>query len=381
MASIKKNPNGTYTVRWRATPGAKVRQPQQTFARRTDAERFARHIETAKDRGEYIDPAAAKTNLAQWLTHWHRSRLNLRPSTATRDETYLRRYLIEPLGHHTLGTLQPHHIRSWVADMATRYAPATVRKAHQLLKAALQTAVDDRMIPTNPATNTPLPAIDDPTHRYLTLDQVHHLATSIHPRWKAFVYTGALAGLRPGELCALRTTNLNLKDQRLTVTHTATEHRGHITYGPPKTKAALRTISIGTQLTDILRTHLHDHGTNVIDLTAPPLVFTAPEGGPLRRSTFRRRQWADAVNRSVGPPMRIHDLRHTAAALAISQGVHPKVLQERLGHRDIATTLDVYGGLFHGYDEGIAEALDTAFLATMRDDSAATSRPTRPSRP
>ena len=63
--------------------------------------------------------------------------------------------------------------------------------------------------------------------------------------------------------------------------------------------------------------------------------------------------------------MRIHDLRHTSAALAIAQGVHPKVLQERLGHRDIQTTFNVYGGLFHGFDEGIAHALDDAFTASL----------------
>ena len=63
--------------------------------------------------------------------------------------------------------------------------------------------------------------------------------------------------------------------------------------------------------------------------------------------------------------MRIHDLRHTHAALLISQGAHPKVIQSRLGHRDISTTMDTYGGLFHGYDEGVAEALDGAFTASL----------------
>jgi len=63
--------------------------------------------------------------------------------------------------------------------------------------------------------------------------------------------------------------------------------------------------------------------------------------------------------------LRIHDSRHTSAALAIAQGVHPKVLQERLGHRDIQTTFNVYGGLFHGFDEGIADALDDAFTAPL----------------
>jgi len=80
---------------------------------------------------------------------------------------------------------------------------------------------------------------------------------------------------------------------------------------------------------------------------------------------MRRRHRKPAVDDSVGAPMRIHDLRHSHAALSIAAGVHPRVLQERLGHRDITTTFGVYGGLFPGADEGVAEALDEAFRASL----------------
>jgi integrase len=93
-------------------------------------------------------------------------------------------------------------------------------------------------------------------------------------------------------------------------------------------------------------------------------VFTAPDGGALRLTNLRRRHWKQAVTATVGEPMRIHDLRHSHAALAIAAGVHPRVLMERLGHRDIRTTLNIYGGLFHGYDEGVANALDEVFQAS-----------------
>jgi integrase len=83
-------------------------------------------------------------------------------------------------------------------------------------------------------------------------------------------------------------------------------------------------------------------------------------GGPLRRTLFRRRTWLPAVSDSVGEPCRFHDLRHTHAALLIAEDVHPKVLQERLGHASIKTTLDVYGHLFEGLDEAAADALDEA---------------------
>lgn len=229
------------------------------------------------------------------------------------------------------------------------------------------------MIPTDVCQGTSLPALNNSTHRYLTLSEVHDLAATIDERFKAFVYAGALVGLRPGEMAALRLSNVDLRNQRLSVTHTAVEQSGVITYGPPKTAAAKRTISIGQSLAGILTDHFDDFGpgtnvthiTDITDTTMSPLIFTGSEGGPLRLTNLRRRQWRQAVEGSVGAPMRIHDLRHTSAALLISQGAHPKVIQSRLGHRDISTTMDTYGGLFHGYDEGVAEALDEAFTASL----------------
>jgi integrase len=370
MTSIKKTSSGNWTFRYRDPAGD---QHRETFNRRIEAEQRIREIETAKDRGQFIDPADAKTRLDEWITDWHASRLNLRPSTATRDASYIKTLIIPHLGRHQLGHLTPTHVRKWVATLNETLAPSTTRKAHQLLRAALQAAVADRMIPTNVCEGTSLPAAVEPTHRYLTMPEVHDLANTIDERFKAFTLVGALAGLRPGELAALRLSNLDLSNQRITITHTALEHHGVISYGPPKTAAAKRTISIGQTLAGILTTHLDDFGpgsnvthiTDVTDTITSPLVFTASEGGPLRLTNIRRRQWRRAVVGSVGEPMRIHDLRHTSAALAIAQGVHPRVLQARMGHSSIKVTMDVYGGLFSGFDEGIADALDEAFTASL----------------
>jgi len=98
---------------------------------------------------------------------------------------------------------------------------------------------------------------------------------------------------------------------------------------------------------------------------ADGFLFTAPEGGPVRRTNFRRRTWLPAVEASVGQPLRVHDLRHTHAAILIAQGEHPKVIQLRLGHSSIQVTLDTYGHLFEGLDEAAAERLDATFQRTL----------------
>ena len=88
-----------------------------------------------------------------------------------------------------------------------------------------------------------------------------------------------------------------------------------------------------------------------------PMLFTAPGGGYLRATNFRRRVWKPAVLKSVGEPMRFHDLRHTHVALLIEQGVHPAVVAARLGHTSVRTVLDVYGHLYEGLDRDAADAL------------------------
>ncbi|MBK5267645.1 MAG: tyrosine-type recombinase/integrase, partial [Acidimicrobiia bacterium] len=88
------------------------------------------------------------------------------------------------------------------------------------------------------------------------------------------------------------------------------------------------------------------------------LIFTAPEGGPIRRNTFRSRFWLPAVTDSVGQPMRFHDLRHSHVALLIAQGAHPAVIASRLGHTSVKTVLDAYGHLYEGLDRTAANTLN-----------------------
>ena len=117
----------------------------------------------------------------------------------------------------------------------------------------------------------------------------------------------------------------------------------------PKTPASRRTVTIPAWLGEELAFHLRGHDTQY--------VFTAPRGGPLRRSGFRSRVWVPATVRADLTGVRFHDLRHTHAAWLVEAGKHPKVIQARLGHASITTTLNTYGHLMPGLDEDAAEAL------------------------
>jgi integrase len=142
--------------------------------------------------------------------------------------------------------------------------------------------------------------------------------------------------------------------RQVQVAETLTEVKGQIRLGPPKSKASRRTVTMPAFLVEELAQHFGQY------LDPEGWVFSSPQGGPVRRTNFRRRFWLPAVQASVSEPLRFHDLRHSHAALLIAQGVHPKVLQDRLGHASIATTLDTYGHLMKGLDEAAADALDTS---------------------
>lgn len=163
-------------------------------------------------------------------------------------------------------------------------------------------------------------------------------------------------------LPGLRAHRLDLLRRTLTIAEALSEVRGEVRLAPPKTVAARRQLALPKFLTKELAGHLAEW---------PPgsdgFVFPAPQGGPLLRRNFRRRTWLPAVRASVGLPMRFHDLRHTHAAMLIAQGVHPKVIQNRLGHSSIKITLDTYGHLFEGLDEAAAERLDAAFGRATAD--------------
>jgi integrase len=142
------------------------------------------------------------------------------------------------------------------------------------------------------------------------------------------------------------------------VVEAATEVNGRLTWGPTKT-GERRTVSLPHFLADQLGAYLADrpHGPDA-------LVFGMPQGGPLRASEWGERYFRPAV-RAAGLPedLRVHDLRHTAASLAIRENASVKIVQAMLGHRSATQTLDRYGHLYPSDLDALAERLDQAYTA------------------
>ncbi len=200
--------------------------------------------------------------------------------------------------------------------------------------------------------------------RFLSFEEVDILAEATGS-YASLVLTAAYTGMRFGELAGLRSDDVSLLEGTISVRRTMSELNGRLTTGEPKTRAAMRKISVPDFVLDEL-------GRQLPTDPSPP-IFTAPDGGPLRRSNFRKRVWSPSVQASVGRPCRFHDMRHTHVAMLISQGEHPLLIASRLGHTSVRVVLDRYGHLFDGLDFQAATRLNEARI----ERSASLARPVR----
>jgi len=234
---------------------------------------------------------------------------------------------------------------------------ATVRAAFRLLRTILNKAVMANLIGRNPTAGLRAPGGPTREMHFASAEEVAKLAGAVPERYEALIYLLAYGGLRIGEAAALQVADLDLLRGRVTISKAAAEIRGHLEIGPTKT-GATRAVNLPPFLRQVLAAHI-EAGFTADDGS----VFSAPEGGPLRPANFRKRVFEPAV-RAAGLPdgFRIHDLRHTCAALLVAQGAHAKEIAERLGHSSSpVVTMTVYAHILPSLDERLTSGLEETF--------------------
>jgi integrase len=352
----------SYLARYRDPNG---RERSRSFRTKTAARRFLNDVEAAKDRGNWIDPAGAKLLFGDWADHHAETWLHLRAATRARAESLMRNHVLSRFDDCRLGIITPVDVQAWVNELiAEGLSASTVHGCYRIFSQVMDSAVTSNLIPVSPCRQIALPRLERTEMHFLMPEQIHSLAAACKG-YSTLIYSAAYLGLRWGELAGLRRVRVNLLRQTVEVTEILTDVKGHLAFGPPKTTASRRSVSVPKFLKDMLEEQLK---------TRPPgddaLVFVGRDGAPLRASNFRRCHWKPAVARARLPEdLRFHDLRHTAASLLIAQGAHPKEIQSRLGHSSITTTLDRYGHLFPGLDDRLREGLDVLFRSATEGHS------------
>jgi integrase len=251
-------------------------------------------------------------------------------------------------------------IRAWVSKMVAEEVGApTIENAFGLLRQVLGAAVEDGRIPRNPCEGVPLPKRKHADRGYLTHAQVAALAGAVD-RHSEVVRFLAYTGLRWGEMAALRVQDFDMLRRRVNVSRSVTESGG-LVWSTPKTWER-RSVPFPAALADEL-------AALMVGKARDELVFTDLRGGVLRNSNYRARVFEPAVEKcqkvdDTFPSITPHDLRHTAASLAVSAGANVKAVQRMLGHAKASMTLDVYADLFDEDLDGVADRLDTAIRST-----------------
>jgi integrase len=184
-------------------------------------------------------------SFAEWAARWQATTTNLRPNTRALHNYLLRRFLLPAFAETAMADLDLMVVRSWLAGLERQaVSPNTVAKAYRLLARIMDTAVEAGLIVRNPCSVKGAATERAPEMRVATVTQVAALAQAIHPRFRALVLVAAYAGLRWGELVGLRIKRVDLLHQRITVAEQVTEIDGHFTWGPPKTEAGRRTVTL-----------------------------------------------------------------------------------------------------------------------------------------
>ena len=339
MAHIRKHPkSGRWQVRYREADG---RERSKTFNRKPDAQRFAATVTADIARGEYLDPTAGKTTVAEYAARWLAMRnasRDIAASTLKRDTSYLNSLILPTFEHRQVATITTSEVGEWLANLDK--AANTRGKALTILRSVLELAVTDHALRVNPASHVPNRPKQKPEREARALED-HELAAvleaaeQVHPSTAAMVLLMARCGLRIGEAMALQRSDLDLAGS--TVTIRGSLGRDGLVH-KPKTDAGKRTIPMPPDVADRVRQHLAS--TSVVSIDG--FVFTNTRGGPLRYSNWRGRVWGRIVDVS-GVDAVPHDLRRTTATrLFRVDRWTPSEVQRYLGHDDPRVTLKIY---------------------------------------
>jgi integrase len=319
-----------------------------------------------RDTGTAVDPT--RMTVGEFVEHYMETvaRSRLRPTVFEVQMRTVRNHIVPFLGAIGLQKLAAHHISAWHAHLLTRLAPITVRSHHVILHKALKQAVAWQMVPRNVAALVELPAATERPPAVWTLPQVRAFIAVLTDDPRDVLFATAIeTGARDSELVGLRWADTDTGDEAaITITRALVRLRGN-TYAdnPPKSASSRRRIPLLPETRarllvhrEVQRAERQAAGANWRD---DDLVFAWRDGTPIKPSNLRSR-WVRLVKLSGLPYIRPHDTRHAHATLLLGLNVHPKIVQERLGHASPAITMRVYSHVLKGMQEEAVRKLGDA---------------------
>ncbi len=325
-------------------------------------------IEALGNRSQGFVFDAGSLTVGEYLTRWLKDSVR----GTVRVSTYeVHRHMIEPhivptLGRLKLKDLNPAHVRGFYREkLDSGLSAATVRKMHSVLRKALKQAVMDGLIPRNVCESVKPPKIERKEITPLDREQAKALLEAAGGDRLAALYVLAVhTGMREGELLGLKWEDADLERGVLRLRRALVREGGKTALGDLKTAKSRRSVRLTRAAADALRSHLErqlEEMGRLGSLYQPGgLVFATESGTLINPSNLRNRSFKPLLKRAGLPDICFHDLRHTCATLLLSQGTHPKLVQELLGHATIAMTLDTYSHFLPSMGDQTVRAMEAA---------------------
>lgn len=339
-----------YRVRYRKPDGKQT--DKRGFATKRDAERWANRVEVSKMDGSYVAPSLGKATVGVLGPAWlNRQKGHMKPSGFRSYESAWRNHVLPVWEHNPINKVTFTEVQAWIAELASTRSASMTATIYSVLARILDDAVRDRILVSNPARGVKLPKRPPRHNVYLTPEQLDALAVA-SGRYGSLVLLLGTGGLRWGEAAALRVADIDFLRRRVRLHTNAVKVGGTFEVGSLKSNKN-RTVALPGFVVDAIALTAEGKGRD-------DLLWPSAAGGYLGPPSSVNSWLSGAVQRcrdadETFPRVTAHDLRHTAASLAISAGANPKVVQRMLGHASAAMTLDVYADLFESDVDAVAE--------------------------
>lgn len=354
FGAVRLLPSHRWQARYRA-PGGQLVSAPTTFRTKVEASRYLAEVEMRMARGEWTSTAAAQVRLDDYAWAWLPGRrVRGRPLAPRTIDSYthsLARWILPALGHVTLDKLTPTKVRTWHAQVSAATGPTATRQAYSVLRAVLNTAVEDELLSRNPCKIRGAGQPTSPDRPLLDPAQVNLLAQAMPAHLRALTLTAFYAHTRLGEVVALERGDVDLAAGTLRVDKQQVEVQGQGPRVTPPKASSVRVVHLPAPAVDVLRQHLRDSSPGLPHAR----LFTRADGTPLRGWDVNW-AWRQARTTVDMPHVHFHDLRHAGLTLSAQAGATLAEVMRRAGHASSAAAMR-YQHAAERRDEEIASRL------------------------
>ena len=354
--------------------GKRIRKTKTVRGSKKDAERALHEFITELERGIYVEDD--KVCISEWIKTWLDVYItpNVSPTTLERYQGMIKRYIDPMIGHTQVQKLTTLAVQAWVNNLkispatGKEMSAATIKHTYHVLNGAMDKAVLAGIIYRSPCTGIMLPKGQKKPPVIFNEAQIKQLIQAAKGTEMELVIDMELClGLRRGELLGLRWCDIDWENNQIHIVQNRVVVNSKSLVKEPKTEAGIRIIDAPEMLMKKLRLHRGKCIENRMKMgagyTVTDYIIVNRDGKPTYPE-FLTQSFTKLLEKAELPKCRFHDLRHLCASIMLLQGVNVKVAQERLGHKDIATTMNIYSHVLPSSAKEAAEKIGQLVYAS-----------------